>query len=302
MVMEDRLRKFAHLVDAGSFTKAASELHVSQPALSAAIAKLERELKATLLVRGSRPLVPTPAGRLAYQAAKALSAQVDNLELRLAELASEPLGLKIGMIDSIADLLFSSGAGLELAKGAQISLVVNNSRYLAEALERGEVDMAFIAKGRRDLPAVLEARPVADEPLVVVCHADRHTTASVSLPDFIAYDKPSNTFRLVQEALKKYGVAPEVVFYSTSPDVTLRLVLQNKGTAALPYLLVRDHLQSGELKRFGGKTPWLIPRQIIALKRRDRDLPKVLQRLSQQIAGTLNQLTTEVQNHKVINS
>ncbi len=291
--MEDRLKKFACLVDAGSFTKAAAELHLSQPALSTAIAKLERELKAPLLIRGVRPLTVTSAGRAAYQTAKDLSVQTDNLKLRLSELANQPVTLSIGMIDSIADTLFSHGAGLELAKDAKISLVVNNSRYLAESVERGAIDIAFIAKQRARFSVMLESKAVADEPLVVVARADATPQSGKTLRNFIAYDQPSNTFRLVNEALKKYGVTPEISFYSTSPDVTLRLVLQNQGTAALPFLLVRDYLTSGELVRLGGKTPWLIPRPIIALRRRDRELPSVLSQLSRQTTALLARLSKE---------
>ncbi len=295
--MEDRLKKFAHLVDAGSFTKAARELHISQPALSTAIAKLERELKARLLVRGSRPLALTPAGKLAYQAAKDLVVHADNLRLRLAELANQPVTLRIGMMDSIADTLFSGDASLDLLEGAKVSVVVNNSRVLAEAVERGDLDVAFVAQQiNGKLPSILEAKPVGTEPLVVVCHADRHVDPkATTLPNFIAYDQASNTFQLVQNALKKYGLSAEITIYSTSPEIMLRLVLQNRGIAALPYLMVRNYLQTGRLRRLGEPSPWLIPRNIIAIKRSDRDIARVLAMLGRQIAGTLNQLSIEAQ-------
>ncbi|HTH72569.1 MAG TPA: LysR family transcriptional regulator [Candidatus Pristimantibacillus sp.] len=294
--MEERLKKFAHLVDAGSFTKAAAGMHVSQPALSAAVAKLERELRSSLLVHGARPLALTPAGELAYQTAKDLSVQTDNLKLRLAELAERPVTLRIGMIDSIADTLFSHGAGLELAKDARISLVVNNSRYLTEAAERGEIDVAFVAKQQGKLPAILESRQVADEPLVIVARPLQHSGSGPTLSNFIAYDQASNTFRLVNQALKSYGVKPEISFYSTSPDVTLRLVLQNQGTAALPYLLVREHVANGELVCLGGKTPWIVPRPIIVLRRRDRELPAVLKQLTRQTGDILSSLASELES------
>jgi DNA-binding transcriptional LysR family regulator len=293
--MEDRLKKFAQLVDAGSFTKAAAEMHISQPALSAAIAKLERELKSRLLVRGARPLAMTSAGELAYQSAKELAVQADNLKLKLAELARQPVSLKIGMIDSVADALFESGAGLELMETAKVSVVVNNSRYLMEAVERGDLDIAFAAEQQRRLPAVLEAKPVATEPLVVVSHKDHPVPRGKTLPDFIAYDQLSNTFRLVQQALKNYGITPNTSFYSTSPEVILRLVLLNKGTAALPYLMVRAHINSGQLKRLGKPTPWLIPRKITAIKRRDRELPLALRQLLSQVGSELNSLLLETQ-------
>src|SRR6266566_1918097 len=98
--MEDRLQKFACLVDAGSFTNAAEELHLSQPALSSAISKLERELRTTLLVRGNRMLRLTEAGKVTYDSAKELGIVSDNLITRLTELSQGQLEVTIGMIDS----------------------------------------------------------------------------------------------------------------------------------------------------------------------------------------------------------
>ncbi len=288
--MEERLKKFAQLVDAGSFTKAAVELHISQPALSSAVAKLERELKTRLLVRGAHSLILTRAGKLAYKTAKDLSVQTDNLRQRLAELAQEPLTLHIGMIDSVANALFSSGEGLEIFKDAKVSVVVNNSRYLIEAVERGDLDIAFVAEQNNRLHSLLESKPVATEPLVVVSRAGRYPTPGVRLPDFIAYDQQSNTFRLVNEYLRSQGAKPEVSFYSTSPEVMLRLVLLGQGVAALPYLMVRDHLQIGDLKRLAPENLWLIPRPIVAVTRRDKDLPQALRKLTAQTREVLTGL------------
>jgi DNA-binding transcriptional LysR family regulator len=291
--MEERLRKFAHLVEAGSFTRAANELHVSQPALSTAIAKLERELKSPLLVRGSRPLTLTPAGDIAYRAAKDLAVQADNLKLRLRALAQERLSVRIGMIDSVADALFQDSASLAVLGDAKVLLVVNNSRYLIQAVARGELDIAFVAEQAKPLPAPLQASPVAAEPLVVIAHVSRRLPPGNKLPDFIGYDQPSNTFRLIQRALREYGIAPQIGFYSTSPEVMLRLALLNKGVAALPFLMVRDHLKRGALRRLGSPRLWLIPRPIIAIRRRDKNLPAVLAEFTEQAAVVLERLAAE---------
>lgn len=297
--MEDRLKKFAKLVDAGSFTKASRELHISQPALSTAIAKLERELKAPLLARGARPLALTSAGKLAYQAAKDLAVQTDNLKLRLSELSHQPVALRVGMIDSVANVLFAGSSGLEILGDAKVSVIVNNSRYLAELVERGDLDIAFIAAQQKRWPSTLEVKIIAAEPLVVVSNSKRKLKSRTSLPDFIGYDQPSNTFRLVSRALVDYGVVSQTRFYSTSPEVMLRLVVQDKGIAALPYLMVREHLTNGHLKRLGTPKPWLIPRPIAALKRRDKELPLGLKQLIGQAAKTLDTLMAEATDGQV---
>lgn len=291
--MEERLRKFEHLVDAGNFTKAAALLHVSQPALSAAIVKLERELKAKLLVRGVRPLALTSAGRLAYQAAKDLAVHADNLRLRLAELADQPVTLRIGMIDSVADALFASSNSLSMLDRPKVSVVVNNSRYLVDAVERGKLDIAYIAEQQKKLPTLLEASLVAVEPLVVVVHATLPSVSGNNLPNFISYDQPSNTFRLVQQALREYGLTADVSFYSTSPEVMLRLVMLGKGVAVLPYRMVRPYIQTGELRRLSGVQPWLIKRNIVAVKRRDKVLPTTLSEVTAQTGMVLQGLTAD---------
>jgi len=71
-----QLRYFCTVVEAGSFTAAALLLHMSQPPLSLAITKLERELGVQLLVRGARGVVPTPAGRVLVEAGTRLLGDV----------------------------------------------------------------------------------------------------------------------------------------------------------------------------------------------------------------------------------
>src|SRR5690242_3565260 len=127
--MEDRLRKLVALVDAGSFTAAAHHLHMSQPALSVAIAKLERELKSPLIVHGIRPITLTPAGTLAYEAGRDIATQNANLKTRLAELAHQTLHVSIGMIDSVASTLLTSPTSVDnLERQAVVTLAVDNSR------------------------------------------------------------------------------------------------------------------------------------------------------------------------------
>lgn len=280
------------LVDAGSFTKAARDLHVSQPALSVSIAKLERELHAPLLVRGARPLTLTPAGELAYAAGKEIIVKTSNLRVLLAELAQQEIAVAIGMIDSVAAALFVSAESAdELERQASVSLVVDNSRNLVGAVEKGSLDLAFVV-GRRQYGPLLEITHQAVEPMVVVCHAAQRPETNRALragtlSRFISYDQASNTHRLIADVLQSRGIVPTPTFYSTSPELMLRLVLLQKGVAALPYALVRDHLAVGELVLVG-KPTLLIERPINAIKRRDTVLPTPLAHITRQVGVLLD--------------
>src|SRR5262249_46955328 len=142
-----------------------------QPALTTAIQKLERELNAELLVRGSRPLRPTTAGKLAGAAARELGVVSGSLRARIAELAGQRPSITLGMIDSVAGMLFSGAPNIEdMEQRANLSIVVSNSRILRRGVERGEIDIAFITEPPNWLPEPLHSSPVAGEPLVLVCH------------------------------------------------------------------------------------------------------------------------------------
>jgi DNA-binding transcriptional LysR family regulator len=291
--MEERLHKFAAIVDAGSYTAAARDLHISQPALSAALAKLERELGAELIVKNVRPLTLTPAGRLAYVAAKEIAARTAGLRTGLHELAEAELHVAIGMIDSVAASMFAEGAFATLAeRKLHASIVVDNSRNLLLAVERGDLDMAFIVDRPAATGRLVRVVSIGAEPLVVVCRRNQlvHVMPELvhgRLPNFISYDQASTTAQLVAAKLAAWRITPEVGLYSTSPEVMLRTVLAGRGVAALPYPMVASYIVSGELEPLGQEAPWIISRPIAQIKRRDRELHTALTGLSRQTRQVL---------------
>lgn len=287
--MEERLRKFARLVDAGSFTQASKELHLSQPALSAAISKLERELRSQLLIRGSRSFRLTEAGKLAYTTGKALIIEKGNLLSQISELAQEQAPITIGMIDSIAGIMTTAESLDALDRQAKVSLVVNNSRYLIEAVERDELDVAFVVDQTKAQSDLIETSFVGSEALLLVCHTDLVQTTQKTLehgllPNFISYDPASTSYQIIDAALQTIGVKVSPTFTSTSPAVMLSLVLAQKGTAVLPYLLVKDLLQKGTLTLPKYPKPIIIERRITIIKRRRRHLSST----------ALDKITTQV--------
>lgn len=230
--MEDRLQKFAKLVEMHSFTKAAQALHISQPALTTAIKKLERELRAELIVRDSHTFSLTSAGMIAYRTAKDLAAHTENLRLNLLEHANEKVPLRIGMIDSIADLLFVHGDYLQdLERQTHLSLTVNNSAQLLELLEHDELDIALVAEPAR-VPRMLVSQSVGKEPLVFVANAAnvslQNEIAEKHISHFLSYNQNSRTHQLIESYFARHNIQLEPTFYSTSPEIMLQMVLANR--------------------------------------------------------------------------
>lgn len=276
--MEDRLYKFARLVDAGSYTKAAKILHISQPALTTAIKKLERELQAELLIRGSRAFALTAAGRIAYETAKHMSVQADNLRSQLAIAGNSKPDLRLGLIDGLADLLFVHGNNLaQLEQSTRLALTVDNSSRLINYVEHDHLDLGLVARPA-SLPSSLEVIELGEEPLVVVTGSGRALQAQAEiaagqLHDFLAYNQESHTYKLIEDHLSAQGLHVTHSFYSTSPEIMLQLLLEGRGTAALPYLLVRSHLQGGLLVPVQTKAGSIIKRSVVGLHRTGRLLP-----------------------------
>jgi DNA-binding transcriptional LysR family regulator len=295
--MEDRLRKFAALVDSGTFTAAARDLHLSQPALSSAIRKLEIELHAKLLVHGIRQLILTDAGKIAYATAKDLAVCTDNLDVHLRELANAKLKLTLGMIDSVAATLFARPTTFDtLEQHAIVSIAVDNSRALLQSVERGELDFAFVTESLRRSDSQLTFQHVTAEPLVLVAKTAVDLQRN-RLRRFISYDQASATFRIIEDALHRQGLRPDIAFFSTSPEVMLRLVLMGRGVAALPYLLVRESLNAGELiQLLPDRLPFL-HRGIAVVQRRDRVPPSLLKSIVLGLRREIEALTVEASEH-----
>jgi DNA-binding transcriptional LysR family regulator len=275
--MEDRLVKFARIVEAGSFTKAAAVLHISQPALTTAVKKLERELQAELLIRGGHTLRLTAAGTAAYQTAQLLITETQNLEAAVRQVAGQKIALNLGMIDSLATLLFVHKSYFsELEQGAQVSLVIDNSSRLIELTSHNELDMALVVEPQ-NLPASLLAARVAEEPLVLVAstvHAAAICAelASGQLRQFMSYNRGSRTYQIIAEHLARHQVTLRPAFYSTSPEIMLQLVLAERSAAVLPYLLIQPYLEQGSVQAIPIDGSPLIRRTIISLRRPGRHL------------------------------
>ena len=89
----DKLRVFHAAAQAGSFTHAADNLHLSQSAISRQVSALEQELGVPLFHRHARGLVLTEQGELLYSTAQDVLLKLDSVRSRLTETTDRPSGL-----------------------------------------------------------------------------------------------------------------------------------------------------------------------------------------------------------------
>lgn len=141
------LRYFVAIVNHGSFTQAARQLHVAQPALSQHIAHMEDELGVALLHRNSRGIAATDAGQRLYLSAQTLLGLAADIPEFVRGSVGDPAGeVRLGLCGSIGELL---GATLfqitrDRHPGIRLRIVEAMSGYVQDWLRRGEIELAFV--------------------------------------------------------------------------------------------------------------------------------------------------------------
>lgn len=220
------LRSFSVLAQHLHFGDAAEALHVSQPALTKQIQKLEAKVEGPLLVRGYRRVSLTPAGEILRDRAQSLLREAEMVE-EIARLAVQG---KAGLL-RIGFGIASLAAGLPdiLTRfrrhfpAVQVSMRDMPTPYQIEALEQGDIDVGFVRLPieRPDLVTVpvLEERLVAaipqgmpyrkglaclrNEPFVVIARS-----VSASFVDHVVRTCRAAGFspRIVQEANELFTV------------------------------------------------------------------------------------------------
>ncbi len=278
--MDEALQKFVAVVEAGTYTKAAEMLHLSQPALSVAIKKLEKKLGMKLLEsNGRQGVVLTGAGQLAYATALEHRRVEQNLTSELASLAAQKVPLRIGMIDSVAALLSRMPEQFHaLETTTELSLHVAPSATLRHEVLRSELDLAIVVADDQADDRLEVAATAADTLLLVCAPGDQAALQSKlhnheTIP-FLSYIRSSTTHAVIARALKRSGIETETSLFSTSPDVMLAMLLQRRSAAILPESLVRRRLMSGELTQLlHGRKPYEIQRRLHVVTLKGRKLP-----------------------------
>ena len=171
-------------------TAAAQRLGLAQPALGAQIKQLEEELGVKLLLRHSRGVEPTSAGRLLHERARSILAEVDRTRLDLRAMGDrEQDHLVLGVNPSIVLTL-----GADLLKRARaempdvlVSLVEERTPVLLEALDRGQINVAFLYN-IGDRPGLERRAAVEEDLLLVTAPTKEPVPATVSLAEALEHD------------------------------------------------------------------------------------------------------------------
>ena len=239
MIDQYLLRYFLAVAETGSFSRAARACSVTQPTLSAGIAKLERELGARLFDRDRQGVALTPAGSRFLVRARRIAAEYEHALVELSE-ADEPRLLRLGVLNTIPTRLIEGALAAHHAQRAVETLEIHDGteRDIVERLERGRIDVALTVV--RPHHARFHPEVLARERYMMVLPRD-HPLAGESevMAEQLARDRMA--LRRHCEALPEInrfftarGVRARFVLKTTSDERVLAVVRSGAGIGMMP--------------------------------------------------------------------
>jgi DNA-binding transcriptional LysR family regulator len=250
-----QLRIFRTIVEVGSFTRAADQLGLSQPAISQQIRALEESLGVPLLVRAGRGARPTPAGDVLFQCSRHVLERVEDVERRFAEQTAGRAGVvRIGAPEPPCSYLLP-GALVPLRRElprVEIRVVSGQPAVTLARLEAGELDLAMLPTpvvGER-----LRVVEVGSDDLVAIMPPEHPwaTRSRVLAADFaseplVIYDRTSAITEATLGFLLASGIFPTVAIEIDQLEGVKELVRSGVGVAVVPRWAARRELAAGSL-------------------------------------------------------
>jgi len=230
---QDQLQAFAAVARAGSFTRAAKTLHLSQPALSRRITGLEEELETQLLVRGRTGASLTEAGRRLLDFVEAQRALEEEL---VGDLAPSPLAyrgaVRIAGLSSLVPpvVLPALAPFLRAHPAVQIEIHREVDRRVIEALRSGRVDFG-ISQSPSDAPGIVDVRLGVEE--FVIIESRVHDARRDVFLDVGPSDNTTELFLASQPARRRSGARWTRSFMHDEPGILLGVEL-GLGRAVKP--------------------------------------------------------------------
>lgn len=252
-----QLRLFRAVADHGGFTRAATALGLSQPAISHQLKALASVLGVPLLEVIGRRVQMTQAGQLLYEHSRRILADFEAAGLALDELR----GLRRGTLRIAGDTTVGIyvlpdllGEFRELHPAIDLRLDVGNREHLYERLGANEVDFAVSGRRWEDPPVPLIIEPFLANELIAVAsptHAlaatKRVTLKQLADEPFIVREPGSGTRETAEEAFRQAGLSVRPVMELASNGAIKRAVARNLGVAVLSRYAASLELEIGHL-------------------------------------------------------
>jgi DNA-binding transcriptional LysR family regulator len=250
-----QLQIFARIAEFESVTRAASELGLTQSAVSMALGELERYSDSPLFNRNGKRLRLNDRGRQLLPLARKFLDQAHEIEMFLDESLQIPIGtLKVGASTTIGNYLMP-GLIADFTRSypkSRIQLQVGNAWQIEEAVASGQLDLG-ISEGLQQITS-LHATKWRDDELVIIVGRE-HPWAQLRQVDreqlrqgdWIMREQGSGTRGIFEAALRKEGIDFRIAMELGHTEAIKKAVEAGSGCSCLSRMAVARELEHGWL-------------------------------------------------------
>ncbi|MER9655503.1 LysR family transcriptional regulator [Mesorhizobium sp. M0152] len=249
----NRLAYFSTVIDAGSFTRAAQRLGITKAVVSQQVARLEAELQTTLVVRTTRRLEPTEAGRLLHARCVMILRDVEEAVAEVGEGNTEVAGvLRVSASNDYGAIVVAPIAARFRQKFPACGVELSISDAIIDLIG-SKMDLSIRVGWLED--SSLQARRIGTFRQILVASRDFAAKVTMDQPEDISslplvansgLRKPF-TWSFTRGDFERRTVTMGETFSINSTPAVLEATLAGGGLAVLPDYLAADYLSKGRL-------------------------------------------------------
>ena len=256
-MLDVKLDTLLAVAETKNFTKAATMLSLTQPAVSHHISILEEELGTRLFVRGKGEIIPTPEGEVAIRYARRFKAIYQKMKNEMKDMDRKLTRLRIGLTHTAESNIISE----VLAKysnrnsGVSITLLTDTIKNLYDKLETYELDLA-VSNGRAHNPDLCSLMLDTDYLVCVMSNNNPLSSQSMVTLNELKQERmilrlPTSSTRMLfestleslGESINHFNIILEVDNIATIKD----LIRKDLGISILAKSACMDELRKGKL-------------------------------------------------------
>lgn len=253
--MDQSLLVFVTVAEKGSFSRAAEQLHMTQPAVSQQIQALERGLGTRLLERNNKYVRLNKAGEIVYHHAK----EILGLHGRMRDLVNDLLHTPSGNLVIGASYTFGEyvlphviARMRELYPLIRPSISIHNTKEIVELVQNRQLDVGIVEGECRDDKLSIE--PFADDEMQIIASpahrlAGRDSAAIPELEEetWIVREEGSGTREAADKMFDRLAFRPESLMEFGSTQIIKESVEAGLGVSLLSTWAIRKELKLGTL-------------------------------------------------------
>lgn len=273
---------YVQIVKQKNFTKVAKYFQVSQPTITYALKRLEKEFDAVLITRdrSHHELVITPAGKQLFIHAQSILQEIKMAKAEITQLQKKKL--RFGMPPIIGNEYFPklSSYFIKSQLMDQIEITDGGSRDLYGMIHQGRIDLAILGSTQPIIDQKLEIELLLDKRFMIVVapthpFADRQTISfsDLTAEQFVLLNEHYVHPAAFKKLAKQAHIEPKVVYQSNDLAILKSMIRENIGIGFLTEIAIHpeDHLVSIPL------SDQLQPHFLISLAKRTQQIPTPLQ-------------------------